>query len=431
MSKVTDPPINPSLNTVVFSLIEPISRIRAGSGYARDVRYLYADSEPFNYDHNFLETFREFMECASIVMTEADAIDLVESSAHEAAKLTSVDLDSIDAFLRDMLRSITTAKFGQTEAVTNMAEELMSSLKSLADRTKSQRHSQQQTDRRSADQRINESRRAMRKAIEKFFLEAKQKTLESFFHAELTDDSYKTAVEQTLEDKLSVTYNIDTSGTKLSQPVKVSDLVGDLELQIGMKKKWISRDMTREIRRVTDYFIYEIRMSSTQADVRLKKKIDQPEASLILLINKSQNDDVLAEILRNDGSTNGFFAVPKDASKLKQLWSSLQSESARLIDRKASVRALSIDGNDVFESLSEEEVVSRLTDRYIPVINEIARRSPSPNEYSLKLEHPDGKREELYLEKDVIGEMVGRIEGPRSEPFQSLDVIPVIEIIND
>jgi hypothetical protein len=55
------------------------------------------------------------------------------------------------------------------------------------------------------------------------------------------------------------------------------------------------------------------------------------------------------------------------------------------------------------------------------MVAEIARRSPTPRELSLKLEHDDGRREERYLDRQLVDALLDDLPPParaRLAPLQ-------------
>jgi hypothetical protein len=70
--------------------------------------------------------------------------------------------------------------------------------------------------------------------------------------------------------------------------------------------------------------------------------------------------------------------------------------------KRNSVRGVRLDGQDAFAHDLGPRLFDRLIERFAPYVQDIARRSPSVHELSLKLEKEDGRREELYLRKSEL-----------------------------
>jgi hypothetical protein len=68
-----------------------------------------------------------------------------------------------------------------------------------------------------------------------------------------------------------------------------------------------------------------------------------------------------------------------------------------------------LDGQDIFEHGLVNALLERIVERMAPIATEVARHSPNPNELSLKLERDDGRREELYLRKADLRQLVAQL----------------------
>ncbi len=64
--------------------------------------------------------------------------------------------------------------------------------------------------------------------------------------------------------------------------------------------------------------------------------------------------------------------------------------------------------------------VCRLVEVFAPVVHEIARRSPSPKELSLKIEREDGSREERYLDRGAARGTVEALHPRAARRFAAL-----------
>jgi len=72
------------------------------------------------------------------------------------------------------------------------------------------------------------------------------------------------------------------------------------------------------------------------------------------------------------------------------------------------------------------EMLERLVDTLAPLAQEISRRSPNRHELSLKVEHGDGRREEIYLKKDELAEPIAGLPAPVWKIFSRLGVLPAV-----
>jgi hypothetical protein len=169
-------------------------------------------------------------------------------------------------------------------------------------------------------------------------------------------------------------------------------------------------------------------LEPTRAEIHLRKRAESSGDSLVLFLERGQNG-FGADIDRpaETGEATRFHAVPEDLPKIEELWNRIHEAVAAALDHKEAVESVTIEGQDVFEEDRVLEFVEIFIASYAPVVAEISRRSSSPRELSLKLEHSDGRREEIYLKKDQLAAHLQALEPELRERFARLDIFPKTE----
>lgn len=219
---------------------------------------------------------------------------------------------------------------------------------------------------------------------------------------QLEQGRYRVAVSQQI-DGVVIDYALSPDGLeRWREPRRLSSISDDLEeLQVGMKKKLFRRDLTREMMRVGDHYLLAARIYPERASVDIAKRVDGSRAPLRLELER-EPDGIYAHIERAEADGAQLFpAIPSDAEKLAGLWGALQRVGLDALGVRVGVEAARLDERDL---LAEDPgaLIDHLVEHFAPRVAEIARRSPSPKELSLKIEHEDGRREERYLDRGLI-----------------------------
>ena len=105
---------------------------------------------------------------------------------------------------------------------------------------------------------------------------------------------------------------------------------------------------------------------------------------------------------------------------VEKLWQAIRAECQALMDHKERLTKLELDGKDVFAEHLALDLVRRLVATFAPTAKEIAARSPSAEELSLKTESEDGRREEIYLKKEEIFRKLQPLPASGREVFAPL-----------
>jgi len=376
------------------------------------VRYLFGDSTPFPLDIDFLSTIERFMTTTTRVVllqnrTSQEERDLVTAEAERQSGLTTVALLH-ERLLRALERSAGESSHPAAKDYTARVGELAKRIRE--EQLRAARDAKQQGEeqlRVTAEQR----RAEVRGFFEDLFLHAAQPmalwqaTLELV--GEGKDAHYAMGAVVHYPQRVSATYQLEPGGPFV-HPCKVSDLATGLDLKVAVKKSFFKGVVTAEAMSLDDHYLSSFDLEETQARITLRRKLGEKD-SLVFRLRRS--DQGISADVQHPSDPNAAALPPQldanDAAHIDRLFQALRTAAAPLLDKRFRVMSLSLDGHDVFEKKHELALVARLVDIYGPLVTEIARRSPSDVELSLKREHEGGRREEIYLRRD---ELVAKLE---------------------
>jgi hypothetical protein len=391
------------------------------------MRYLYADSEPFPLLYPFLPTLDAFVRCAARALRALTLVRGVERQLAERRQHAVRGIELLDGFVVSVLDTVEAARArADGDGVTSYADELKTYIEHSAQSARVSRerdleHQVNELDRQKSDQRA-----AMREAISEFLLVGHVIPLTSRYRARFVDGRYRLWATCSLPNGIEIAYRL--MADKLpdwQHPRRIGSFIRDLELQVGMKKAWLSSSMTRELVRVDDYMLAAAVLDPTRAELHVRKRADSPADSFVLLLERGEGG-ITADIDRpaEAGEPARFHAGPEDLPKLEELWQRVAESCAVALDYKEGVESVTQEGHDVFEDERILTFVDLFITGFAPVVAEIARRSPSPRELSLKLEHSDGRREEIYLKKEQLAAHLSGLEKEMLDRFKRMDVLP-------
>jgi hypothetical protein len=175
--------------------------------------------------------------------------------------------------------------------------------------------------------------------------------------------------------------------------------------------------------------IASLELGPDSMDIHLRRKLDATRDNFVLAVDP--DDDTGANIIKitrfeERGDTEAPFVVQgEEAARIEELATVLRRECAALIARKTRLLSAQLDGHDVFERNLVSVLLQRISDRLAPTAFEVSRRSPNPNELSLKYEREDGRREELYLRKAELLQMVASLPPEALRMYQHLAFLPL------
>jgi hypothetical protein len=394
-------------------------------------RYLYADSEPFPLSYPFLPTLERFVKSAAGALQALTALRALNRDVAEQRAGAVRDIERLEGFIGDVLASVEAAG-GRSDAqlVGAYAEELRAFIErsSQASRVARERDLEHKVEEK--QKKIEALRATIRERIGEFLLNGHFDISDARFRIRLGEGRYRLWATVTVPPSLEIGYQL--AADKLpewNEARRLGAFVGEMELQVGMKKAWLSRDLTREVVRVDEYILAAAVLDRNRAEVHLRRRADGPSDTLVLFLQR--NDAGFTAVIDRPGEGNEpsrFQAVSEDLPKLEAIWQRLHEACSAALDRKQIVDSVVLDGLDVFEDERVVGFINTFIAQYAPVVGEIARRSPAPRELSLKLEHDDGRREEIYLNKDQLASHLNGLDAEVLEQFARLEILPKYEL---
>ncbi len=367
------------------------------------MRYLYADSTPFPHPFDFLAGLeRLLLHGGRIAALEAE-IEQLETEREVDAARTARALEGLDHWVEEAKTALQTADVTAEDAgplAESLSERLRTLVDQLAGETEAGEQARLRRENGSAHDQTIAHRRVMRAELEQLLLETELGGVPSQTVIRLRDSDYGFTVTRAFPGEVKVDYLVGEAGVPgWDERRTVSSVAGAMEVQVGMKKKFLRRDMTRELVRIGDHVVVEARLMPSRAEVRLQKKPGGKKPPLLLeLTRDGEAVDVTIERESADGMSM-FPAVPSDAEKLEGLWEALEVTAERAFAARESVAAVRIEGHDVLAEGQTLLAIDRIANAFAPVVTELAKRTPNDHELTLKVEDGEGRREERYIRR--------------------------------
>jgi hypothetical protein len=128
---------------------------------------------------------------------------------------------------------------------------------------------------------------------------------------------------------------------------------------------------------------------------------------------------------RGGGNSDApFESQGEEAARILELNAVLRRECANLLQYRKRLLSAQLDGHEVFERGLVQVLLARIADRLTPVAQEVSRHSPNPSELSLKLEREGGRREEVYLRKADLVQMIAPLPPEAQQLYAGLAFLP-------
>lgn len=393
--------------------------------------YLYGDSHPFEGGYDFLAELRRFVAAASEALLLAHEADQLEQNLGERAQEHLHAIEALQTFFDHTHRLVAerAARSAAPTLVAPYAQELLSTIEAMGQRARQARAHDLDADSVAVTSSIRQKRGQLRDVLAKWLIADPVPTLSWAMSLNLAGTAPHGQIVLSHPDDLTTGFAVDVSDGAWARPRKLSEIFGGLSVQVGFKKAFLRSSLQPDVHALDDYFVGELELGPDSMELHLRRKPDAPRDSYVLELDVDEQGVTVARVVtrnvKKGGESEPFTSQGEDVEKLEALGEVLRRECAPLLRKKRRLAFAQLDGHDVFERGLVRQLFERVVARMAPVARQVAARSPNPAELSLKVERDGGRREEIYLRKQELIEIVGGLPDEERALFEPLEFLPV------
>jgi hypothetical protein len=364
-------------------------------------RYLYGDSAGLELGFDVLDMLRGLVDCIHVVGTAQGEIEALRRRLAESQRqgeLISADLERFGDEARIGLGA--SGRQSTWSEVHQFADSMVSFVESSIVSWKEQHRRELQTSRTAIDTAVQDHQRTMRAALDVFLLERDLDVQSWAFEIRRQGDALAATLDWALPGDIRVAYELDEP-SGWAAPFRVGELVTAFELEVGFKKKLLRKEPVPHRLGLADYFVVEARCVPTGARLSLVRKLTEPteRVELELRIEEGGVDGVVHDV---GGGYPPKATAEIDLPQLSSLWSALYERVGDPSRNRRSVRGVWLGERAVEDAEGILAVVERLVSHTRPIVREIVSHSPNAAELSVKVDLGEGRREEIYVERDGL-----------------------------
>lgn len=395
-------------------------------------RFLYGDSEPFPGGYDFLDALKQFVAASSKALALAHEADELERTLGDRAQEHLHALEAIQIFFNGLgdLIAERAARSGAPQIVGPYASQLLEAVDAIGASARAARAKELDGASVEVTSRIRERRSEVRKVVADYLLEDPLPVVSWALSLNLAGTTPNGQVVLEHQGDLTTSFAIDvTRDPAWARARRIGDLAPGLALQVGFKKAFLRSSLHPDIVTLDELVIGSLELGPDSMELHLRRRLDSPRDAFVISVDPDESGAYVAKITRFDergggGSDAPYQSQGEEAARLIELSTVLRGECSGLIAHKKRLLTCQLDGHDVFDRALTAVLFQRIADRLAPIAFEVSRHSPNPNELSLKYEREGGRREELYLRKADLVQMVSALPPEAQQLFFKLAFMP-------
>ena len=373
----------------------------AQRGEARaEVRYLYGDSELVELRFDVLMTLEALARCVRAVGTRYFEIETMLEGSREHDHNGQTIVDDLARFAEAArIGLLASAEESEWAQVHGHAEECVEWIEDAVRDWQKHYHRQCDRDRERVKRQIRDKEQHMRHDVDAFLVAAQFEVVDWSFEAHPGDEGIAGILRWTLAPGIDVAYDLEPPGDGRSWPGRLGELVSGFEVEIGRKKKLLSRALVPDRATLDACPVTALECTCDRADIEVELRGERIRLQL------REDAGELEVLVGRVGAPEPPTAAPSDdRPRYEALWAALQTRMRQLGAARRGVGSLQLDGLEVDGAEAVLQLVERIVGVFRPIVTGIVTHSPNDRELSLKREYDSGAREEVWLPREVIAQ---------------------------
>lgn len=202
---------------------------------------------------------------------------------------------------------------------------------------------------------------------------------------------------------------------------RVSELLPGCELQVPHEAGWISKRVELQRVKLDKLFVTDALVQPRSARIEVRKAVRSGPG---YAVERGETSGSI-HVLDDTGAVKDTHPIENDDYPIvDRLLATARAELARLAEHRGALVSASFDGTPVSELDEPRAIASRLIANLAPVANEIERRSGGNDELILRRDVADGRREEKYVKKAELRDLVCVLPIALRSAFEPLKLVP-------
>jgi hypothetical protein len=366
------------------------------------VAFLYGDSTESGLELNYIEFLKAALDFAVQVLMADHRVQSQQLAGEEKKGRAEAELGQLRELSEAVGRTLDGAPGDPGGAARRCAATLRAASQDAVKKAAGMVKARLAEELAAMTQQIQRERQVAGRALEQLLL---QHDLPGASRAlDLTLDPGGTSYAATMRGRADV--GLDwvlelaiPGGSLFSQPLKLERIAPHLEIRVPESGGWMRKGVRMKTQRLGAQYLVALGMSGQQTTFKLRGAPQEDEAGYNVMVAPGQPPIRLVRVSKGGEHSPPFEPLDEDIPRLLELTAQLRLDLSNLAEHRKQLVEGRLDGKPLAEHDGPSLAVRRLITKMAPVVQEIARRSLSPDELILKRVLADDRREEIFVAK--------------------------------
>ena len=388
--------------------------------------YVYGDSTPFPYDVDFIELIRAVVQCGATLLASQQAI--TQSTARIAAadqtrKSERARMDRISEAVRQSMGAyVSSGPERQTRAAARIVDTARGVVEGELASIESTAEAEFARHRGAIESARGDGFRALEAFLRKHDVPGSEVALRLAAGAEAYAADAVVTTPFGVEAKFEL---VVPSAHAWNRPLKVGEIASGTEVHVPQESGFFSKRIDLKPVKLDRLYVSEVTASSNGSQMVLRKGAQSGGGYQLEVLSDVTHRAILRELDDEGAIKEGaqpLSLTDDDGDRVFRLWNSILATTEDLLKRRASMVRATFDGHPLLELDEPRGLVQRMVDTLAPTVREIERRSGTPRELVLRRDLGEGRRQESYIKKSELLELVSPLPADLRKVFNPFEL---------
>ena len=387
---------------------------------------LYGDSTPFPFETDYLELLRGAVACSVKLLLAQHTIDEARASiaASDLARVNErARLDRVGEAVRKGLLIFE----GVDGREGRVAQRTRDATRAAIDEEASQIEGAANAERTRRSGDVERAREGARNALEEFLRSNSLPGDDSSISLRGEEQTYGGDVTLSTVFGVGATFRLGVPDDhEWARTRRVVDVAAGCEIQVPHEAGWINKRLELQKIKLDKLFITDVALTPHNVRITMRRSAQSGSGYTIDVVRGDgpRHPGTIRELDDNGTEKDTHPIESEDLVSVTRLTDAATSALQSLTARRTAMVTCSFDGAPLAEVEDPSTIATALIATLAPTVNEIERRSGGVDELILRRDVADGRREEKYLKKAELREVICALPIALRNAFAPLQLVP-------
>lgn len=390
--------------------------------------YVYGDSTPFPYDIDFIELIRNAVHCGVQLLGAQQTIVTATERIAATEHTRTADRARMDRVSEAVRQSMSAYVGGGPERQVRVAQRVLEASRGAIEQEIGSIEAFASEEVNRARATMNDARMSTFRALESFIRRNDMPGTEVALRLYPEDETYAGRTTVTTPFGVEAVFEVAIPlGHDWTRARRVMEIAVGTEVHVPSEAGWLQKRIEPRAVKLDKLYVSEVAASSAGSRVTLLRSLRQGPGYEFEITSGLLPRAVLHDVDEGGHVTGGKPLVLEDddAEHVFRLWNGILGSTQDLLTHRSGMASGTFDGHNLRDLDDPQSIVARMVEVLAPTVREIERRSGTPRELVLRRDLGEGRRQESYIQKSELMEMVQSVPSSMRSVFNGFELAEV------